>query len=101
MSYEHLGVRALTTHRPNMGASIDGQEILMRILKYLLEGAVVGFAAVFIPNHKLDAEEIVMIALTAAATFSVLDLLAPAVGTSIRQGVGYGFGFNLAGFPRA
>jgi hypothetical protein len=83
-----------------MSATLDGQEILVRILKYLLEGIVVGFAAYFIPKSNMNLDEAIMIALTAAATFSVLDLLAPAVGTSIRQGVGYGFGFNLAGFPR-
>ena len=37
-------------------------------------------AAFFIPEKKMKVEEIVMIGLTAAATFALLDMYAPSVG---------------------
>ena len=37
---------------------------------------------------------------TAAATFALLDMYAPSVGSAARQGTGFGIGANLAGFPR-
>jgi hypothetical protein len=52
-----------------------------------------------LPNNKLDWSEIWMLALTAACTFSVLDLLSPAVSAGARQGVGLGAGFRMVGFP--
>ena len=41
-----------------------------------------------------------MIAVTAAATFALLDLYAPSVSAYARQGAGFGVGANLVGFPR-
>ncbi len=79
--------------------TLDGKEILKRILKYIMEGLVVAFAAFFIPGKRLNAQEIAVIGIVAAATFSVLDLFAPAVGNSMRQGAGFGVGMNLVGFP--
>ena len=40
-----------------------------------------------------------IIALTAAAVFSILDILAPAISSGARQGTGLGVGFKLMGFP--
>ena len=79
--------------------TLDGEQILMRALKYALEGIVTAFAAYFIPGRKPDGFEILMIGLVAAATFAVLDLFAPAVGASVRTGAGFGIGANLVGFP--
>ena len=45
----------------------------------------------------MDPEEILIIALVAAATFAVLDLFAPAIGASVRTGAGFGIGANLVG----
>ena len=45
-------------------------------------------------------EEIVMIAITAAATFALLDMYAPSIGNAARQGTGFGIGANLSGFPQ-
>ena len=36
---------------------------------------------------------------TAAVVFLVLDMWAPAVSGSARQGAGFGVGANLVGFP--
>lgn len=79
--------------------SLDGREVLVRIFKYLLEGVVVAFAAYFLPGRKMDAKEIMVLGLVAAATFSVLDLFAPSIGASVRSGAGFGVGMNLVGFP--
>ena len=75
------------------------QEILKRAVKYLIEGGAVAVAAFYIPKNRMKIEEVVMIAITAAATFALLDMYAPSVGSAARQGTGFGIGANLAGFP--
>ena len=40
-----------------------------------------------------------MIALTAAATFSILDTYIPTMGANARMGSGFGIGASLVGFP--
>jgi hypothetical protein len=47
----------------------------------------------------LNIEEIVLIALTAAATFSILDTYVPSMGVTARSGAGFGIGANLVKFP--
>jgi hypothetical protein len=47
----------------------------------------------------MKAEDILLIGMIAAATFAVLDLFAPSIGSSVRSGAGFGIGANLAGFP--
>lgn len=79
--------------------SFDASEFLIRLTKYFLEGLTVALAAYFIPNTKLGWEQIVLIALTAACTFSILDFFAPSISGSARQGAGFGIGANLVGFP--
>lgn len=80
----------------------DLREILVRVLKYLVEGLVVGMAAFFIPaKGKMSGEELVMLSVVAAATFAILDLFAPSIGHTARQGAGFGIGANLVGFPRS
>jgi len=81
------------------GFSIDGKEILVRILKYFLEGSVVAIAAYMIPNTKPSIEEVFVIALIAAATFSLLDLAAPSMSQGVRTGASFGIGAGLVGFP--
>ena len=80
-------------------SAFDLQEIVKRAVKYLIEGAAVAFAAFYIPENKLPMEQVVTIAMTAAATFALLDLYAPSVSNYARQGTGFGIGANLAGFP--
>lgn len=80
--------------------SFNLQEILKRAIKYLIEGTAVAVAAFFIPKSQPKLEEVLMIAVTAAATFALLDLYAPSVSAYARQGAGFGVGANLVGFPR-
>lgn len=80
--------------------AFDLQEIIKRAIKYLIEGGAVAVAAYYVPKNQMNIEEIVMIAITAAATFALLDLYAPSIGEAARQGTGFGIGANLAGFPK-
>ena len=77
----------------------DVNELIKRIIKYLIEGLMVAIAAFAIPRKNLDLEEISLIALTAAATFAILDTYIPAMGATARSGAGFGIGANLVGFP--
>jgi hypothetical protein len=78
--------------------TVDGAELINRILKYLFEGIIVALAAFFIPGkNKLNIGDVVTIGIIAAATFSLLDLFAPSIGNSVRNGAGMGIGFNLVG----
>jgi hypothetical protein len=74
-------------------------EFVNRALKYLLEGLAVAVAAIYIPKKALAMDEVATLALTAAAVFALLDVLAPSVGVTARQGAGFGLGANLVGFP--
>lgn len=82
-----------------MNGLINIGELVKRIIKYLVEGLMVAIAAYAIPKRSLNIEEIVLIALTAAATFSILDTYIPSMGVSARSGAGFGVGANLVRFP--
>ena len=79
---------------------IDLGELVRRAVKYLVEGVMVAIAAYAIPKKSLNLDEVALIALTAAATFSILDTYVPAMAVSARSGAGFGIGANLVGFPR-
>ena len=81
-------------------ANFDVKEIFKRAMKYFVEGGMVALAAYFIPAKKMGLDEILIIALTAAATFALLDMYAPSIGLTARQGAGFGIGANMVGFPR-
>lgn len=84
----------------NFGMTFSLMEFVKRLLKYLVEGVVVAIAAYSIPKQKLDVQDIGVIALSAAATFALLDLFAPTISYAARQGAGFGMGANLVGFPK-
>ena len=79
---------------------VDGGELLRRAVKYLVEGLMVAIAAYAIPKKALNLDEVALIALTAAATFSILDTYIPSMAVTARSGAGFGIGANLVGFPR-
>jgi len=81
---------------------LDINEVIIRTLRVLLEGFVVSLCAYAIPSSKLNWREVVMLGLVASATFSVLDLFSPSIGSTTKAGVGYSLGVNLAsGFGMA
>jgi ABC-type Co2+ transport system permease subunit len=82
-----------------MNGVINVGELIKRLIKYLVEGLMVAIAAYAIPKRSLNVEEIMLIALTAAATFSILDTYLPTMAGTARSGAGFGIGANLVKFP--
>jgi ABC-type Co2+ transport system permease subunit len=78
-------------------SGFDLGEFIKRIIKYLIEGLVIALISFVIPKKSLNIEEITIIALTAAATFSLLDVFLPSVAASAKQGVGFSIGTGLTG----
>jgi ABC-type Co2+ transport system permease subunit len=78
-----------------MTTQLDLGELTKRIIKYLVEGLIIAIAAYAIPKKSLNVEEIVVIGLTAAATFAVLDVFLPSVAVSAKQGLGFSLGTGL------
>jgi uncharacterized RDD family membrane protein YckC len=78
--------------------NVNLHEIVKRVIKYLVEGLIIALAAYAIPQKSLQFDEIAVIGLVAAATFSILDTFLPTVADNARQGAGLGVGFGLVGF---
>ena len=78
--------------------NIDFTEVLRRATRYLVEGFAVALAAYYIPKKKINLNEIMVIAITAAAIFAVLDVLAPSIGGYVKTGMGIGIGLGQVGF---
>lgn len=70
---------------------------LRSLVKYVLEGLAVAVAAWLIPSNKIEYTDIIIIALTAAAVFAILDQFSPLVAVSARQGSGFALGFQQVG----
>lgn len=70
------------------------------LLKYLLEGLAVAVASYLIPSNKIEYTDIIIIALTAAAVFAVLDQFPPLVANGARQGSGFALGYQQVGFGK-
>ena len=71
---------------------------MQNILKYLLEGLAIALAVYLVNKNITKPKEIAMIALVGAATFALLDLFAPRVGSGARLGAGFGLGAKHVGF---
>jgi hypothetical protein len=82
-----------------IGDYLDINEFVKRVIKYLVEGLMVAIVAFAIPKKSLALDEVALIALSAAATFSILDTYLPSMAVSARNGAGMGIGFNLVNFP--
>lgn len=68
------------------------------IVRSLAEGFAVAIAAYIIPYRKLDISNIIVLGLSATAVFVVLDMFAPLISPSARQGAGFGLGLNQIGW---
>jgi hypothetical protein len=80
-----------------MSGMVDFTELVKRIIKYLVLGVVIALVAVVIPKQRLKFEEVTILALSAAATFSILDVFAPSISEAARSGVGLAVGSGLGG----
>jgi ABC-type Co2+ transport system permease subunit len=80
-----------------MSNMVDFSELVKRIIKYLVLGLVIAVVSIVIPKKSLNLEEVVILALSAAATFSILDVFVPSIADSARNGLGLVVGANLGG----
>ena len=78
--------------------NVNVQNLVIKAIKYIIEGLAVAVAAYYIPKNKLNVEDIVIIGVTAAAIFAVLDVFSPSTGEAVRFGAGFGIGANQVGF---
>ena len=78
---------------------VDSRTLCRRILRYCLLGLTIAFAQLVIPRRQVSLEEVLSMAIIAAATFAVIDLFGgdETLSNSTRQGVGLGIGLKLAG----
>jgi len=77
----------------------DFNEVLRRLIKYFIEGLAVAIVAYCLPKNKMSMDNVLVISLTAAATFAILDMFTPSISNSARMGTGFGIGARLSGFP--
>lgn len=75
----------------------DIAELVRRAIKYFVEGLIVAIVAFLIPRRSLNLEEVLLIALTASATFVILDTYMPAMGVTAKQGTAFAIGTRLVG----
>ena len=79
--------------------NVAASEVVNRVIKYLVEGLAIAAIAIFIPKKSLLMEEILVLGVSAAVVFALLDLVSPSIAFTARQGAGFGIGANLVGFP--
>lgn len=78
--------------------NISYKDILKRAVKYLIEGLAVAFVAYyFVGKNKLNIKDIVILGITAAFVFAILDTFSPTVSLGVRFGAGFGIGQGLFG----
>jgi putative Mn2+ efflux pump MntP len=77
---------------------LDFYEFVKRLIKYVILGIIIAIVAFVVPKGKgLNVEEVTFIALSAAASFAILDVFAPSIGQAARQGAGYSIGAGIVG----
>ena len=64
---------------------------------YIVEGLAVGIIAYFLFYKTIKLEGLIIIIITASATFAVIDALSPKISDYVRQGAGFGLGATLTG----
>ena len=57
----------------------DSKEMTKRAFKYLLQGIIVAMSSYYLPKQKLQIQDILLIAMTASISFSILDMYAPSI----------------------
>lgn len=68
---------------------------MIDLVKYILEGLAVAFVSHYVSGGNLSTQEILVLGMTAAVTFMVLDWFAPSVAIGARQGSGFAIGRKL------
>ncbi len=90
-------------HHDNSHAfNFDASQVFSRGIKYLVEGLAVAFVAYyFVGKGKLEIKDIIILGVTAAFVFAILDTFSPTVSLGARLGAGFGIGQSLFGFSPA
>jgi len=81
--------------------TISFSELMKRALKYLVEGLAVAFVTYLIAKDTLSFRKIMIIAITAAAVFAILDTVSPTIAYGSRFGAGFMMGSGLVGMGTA
>lgn len=81
--------------------STDYKSFIKRAIKYLVEGIAVALVAYYFTKGKLDAKEIILLGITAAFVFAILDTVSPTVSMGARLGAGFGIGQTMFGLTPA
>jgi hypothetical protein len=78
---------------------VDSKTLCRRVLRYLLLGLTIAFAQLVIPKRNVSLEEVISMAIIAAATFAVIDMFGgdETLSNSTRQGAGLGIGLKMVG----
>lgn len=79
--------------------SFNSRELCKRVVKYILQGAIISIAVLLLNKNKPDFEAVVGLGLIASATYAIIDLFAPSLTMPVNLGVGFGVGAQLVGFP--
>ena len=74
------------------------EDLVFLIIKYFLEGIAVSVSAYYLTSKKTSIQETILVGISAATVFLLLDLFAPSVGSATRTGAGLGIGLNRVGF---
>ena len=74
---------------------IDYSEVFGRILKYLIEGICISLVCYF--TTTLNTDQIIIIAVSSACCFAILDMYSPRTGNAFRMGIGLGAGTHIVG----
>jgi len=82
----------------NFGFGIDWMEVIRRLLKYIVLGLVVAFSATYLLHGRLEYESLLVLSLTVASTYALLDAFSPSIGGFARVGTGLGLGAAMVGF---
>ena len=80
--------------------SFNSRELCKKVVKYILQGAIISIAVLLLNKNKPDFEAVVALGLIASATYAIIDLFAPSLTMPVNLGVGFGVGAQLVGFPQ-
>ena len=73
----------------------NSNDTLIKLFKYIFMGFVVVYIAAILPNNNLEAGELFILGLSAACTYSVLDMFSPLISKYASDGIGLKESFTL------
>ncbi len=76
---------------------VKTEEVLKKILRYVLEGLVIAVCSKLIPGNKFEVKHIMMMTMLITVIFMLLDVFSSDTLTSVRWGVGIGLGYGIVG----